>query len=185
MAYFCFDFRDVEKKHRRNLLSSLLIQLSSLSEPRLDILSILYSPYKACKEQPGEQALVLCLKDMLMVSSLSQHPTYIILDAFDECPNTPGLPATREQVLGLVKDLVDLHLLNLHICITSRPEVDIRTALEPLASFHLSLHDQPGQQKDIAEYISSVVQSDPQMQRWRDDDRELVIETLSEKADGM
>ena len=114
MAYFYFYLRDVEKKHRRNLLSSLLIQLSSLSEPRLDILSILYSPYKACKEQPGEQALVQCLKDVLMVSSLSQHPTYITLDALDECPNTPGLPAPREQVLGLVKDLVDLHPSNLH-----------------------------------------------------------------------
>ena len=161
MAYFYFDFRDVEKKHRRNLLSSLLIQLSSLSEPRLDILSLLYSSYKGHKEQPGEQALVQCLKDMLMVSSLAQHPTYIILDALDECPNTPGLPAPRGQVLGLVKDLVDLHLPNLHICITSRPEADIRTALEPLTSCHLSLHDQPGQQKDIAEYISSVVNQTP------------------------
>ena len=138
MAYFDFNFRDVEKKHRRNLLSSILIQLSSLSEPRLDILSILYSPYKACKEQPGEQALVQCLKDMLVVSSLSQYPTYIILDALDECPNTPGLPAPREQVLGLVKDLVDLHLPNLHICITSRPEVDIRTALEGSNPWRLS-----------------------------------------------
>ena len=89
-----------------------------------------------------------------MISSLAQHPTYIILDALDECPNTPGFPAPRGQVLGLVKDLVDLHLPNLHICITSRPEVDIRTALEPLTFCHLSLHDQPGQQKDIAEYIS-------------------------------
>ena len=185
MAYFDFDFRDVEKKHRRNLLSSLLIQLSSLSEPRLDILSLLYSPHKTRKEQPGEQALVQCLKDMLMVSSLAQHPTYIILDALDECPNTPGLPSPRGQVLGLVKDLVDLHLPNLHICITSRPEVDIRTALEPLASCHPSLHDQPGQKKDIAEYINSVVQTDIQMQRWRDDDRKLVIETLSKKANGM
>jgi hypothetical protein len=185
MAYFYFDFRDVEKKHRRNLLSSLLVQLSSRSEHRLDILSHLYSTYKASKEQPGEHILVQCLKDMLVVSSLSQLPTYIILDALDECPNTPGLPAPRTHVLGLVKDLVDLHLPNLHICITSRPEVDIRTSLKPLASCHLSLHDQPGQQKDISEYIRSVVQSDPQMQRWREDDRKLVIETLSEKADGM
>jgi hypothetical protein len=185
MAYFYFDFRDVEKKHRRNLLSSLLIQLSSRFEPRLNILSHLYSTYKARMEQPGEHILVQCLKDMLMVSSPSQFPTYIILDALDECPNTPGLPAPRSHVLGLVKDLVDLHLPNLHICITSRPEVDIRTALEPLASCHLSLHDQPGQKQDIAEYIRSVVQSDPQMQIWREADRKLVIQTLSEKADGM
>ena len=185
MAYFYFDFRDVDKKHRRNLLSSLLMQLSSQSESRLNVLSRLYSTHKASKEQPGEQVLVQCLKDMLMASSTSRLPTYIILDALDECPNTSGLPAPRRHVLGLVKDLVDLSLPNLRICITSRPEVDICTALEPLASGRLSLHDQPGQQKDIAEYISAVVQCDPQMQRWREDDRKLVIDTLSRRVDGM
>jgi hypothetical protein len=100
-------------------------------------------------------------------------------------PTLSGIPTPREQVLELVKDLVDLRLPNLHICVTSRPEIDIRTALEPLASNHLSLHDQPGQKRDIDEYVSAIVQSDTKMRRWREDDRKLVIETLSEKADGM
>jgi hypothetical protein len=39
--------------------------------------------------------------------------------------------------------------------------------------------------EDIADYIKSVVQSDPRMQKWRDVDKILVIETLSKKADGM
>ena len=120
-----------------------------------------------------------------MAPSVSQLPTYIILDALDECPNTSGIPTPRDHVLRLVKDLVDLRLSNLHICVTSRPEIDIRATFAPLASSHLSLHDQPGQKRDIAEYISAVVQSDTKMKSWRDDDRELVIDTLSEKADGM
>ncbi|KAF8267029.1 hypothetical protein EI94DRAFT_87042 [Lactarius quietus] len=185
VAYFYFDFRDVEKKHRRNLLSSLLIQLSSRSETCLNIISRVYSTYDDGKEQPSEHALVQCLKDMLMASSLSRLPTYIILDALDECPSTSGIPTPREHLLGLVKDLVDLHLPNLHICVTSRPEVDICTALEPLTSRRLSLHDQPGQKRDIAEYVSAVVQSDTKMKRWREDDRKLVIDTLSDKADGI
>jgi hypothetical protein len=185
VAYFYFDFRDDDKKHRRNLLPSLLIQLSAWSEPCLNILSHLYSTYKAGKEQPSEHTLEQCLKDMLMALSQSQHPTYIILDALDECPNTSGIPTPREQVLVLVKDLVGLGLPNLHICVTSRPEIDIWATLEPLASYHLSLQDQPGQKRDITEYVSAVVQSDTKMTSWREDDRKLVIETLSEKADGM
>jgi hypothetical protein len=185
LAYFYFDFRDVDKKNQRNLLSSLLMQLSSRSRPRLDILSHLYSTHKAGKEQPSEHALVQCLKDMLVAQSPSRLPTYIILDAIDECPNTSGIPTPREQVLKLVKALVDLGLPNLRVCVTSRPEIDIRTALEPLASGHLSLHDQPGQKRDIDEYVGATVQSDTKMRRWREDDRKLVIETLSEKADGM
>ena len=185
VAYFYFDFRDVDKKHRRNLLSSLLIQLSSQSERCANILSRVYFTHYDGKEQPSEHALVQCLKDMLVAPPPVQLPTYIILDALDECPNTYGIPTPREHVLDLVKELVDLHLPNLRICVTSRPEVNIYTALEPLTLYHLSLHDQPGQNKDIADYISAVVQSDTKMKRWREDDRKLVIDTLSEKADGM
>ncbi|KAN0127791.1 hypothetical protein V8E53_014404, partial [Lactarius tabidus] len=185
VAYFYFDFRDVDKKNLRNLLSSLIIQLSSRSKPCLDIVSCLYSTHNAGKEQPSEHALVQCLKDMLGAQSPSQLPTYIILDAIDECPNLSGIPTPREQVLELVKALVDLGPHNLRICVTSRPEIDISTALKPLASGHLSLHDQPGQKRDIDEYVSAIVQSDTKMRRWREDDRKLVIETLSEKADGM
>ena len=185
VAYYYFDFRDVDKKHRRGLLSSLLFQLSSRSTPCFNLLSRLYSSHNDGKEQPNERVLVQCLKDMLVVQTSSQLPTYIIMDAVDECPNVSGIPTPREQVLELVKDLIDLGLPNLHLCVTSRPEIDISITLETLASGHLSLHDQPGQKRDIDEYVSSIVQSDTKMRRWREDDRRLVIETLSEKADGM
>ena len=42
IAYFYFDFRDLEKQNRRNLLSSLLVQLSAQSSTRCDILYRLY-----------------------------------------------------------------------------------------------------------------------------------------------
>ena len=134
---------------------------------------------------PVTSALMRCLKEMLTLPD--QGPVYLILDALDECPNTSGIPSSREQVLDLVKDLVDLRLPSLHICVTSRPEVDIQDALESLASHSVSLHDESGQKKDIAEYIRSVVHSNSvrAMRRWRDEDKDLVIKTLSERADGM
>lgn len=120
-----------------------------------------------------------------MLTTSSQGPTYIILDALDECPNTSGIPSPRKQVLDLVKELVDLGLSNLHICVTSRPEVDIRDVLQPLALHQVSLHNEDGQRQAIVDYITYVVDSDENMQKWRKEDRDLVIKTLSEKADGM
>jgi hypothetical protein len=120
-----------------------------------------------------------------MLTLPDQHPVYIIIDALDECPDTSGMPSPREQVLDLLKELVELSSPNLHLCVTSRPEVDIRHALEALTSLRVSLHEQTGQKKDIIEYVTSVVQSDSRMRRWRDEDKNLVIETLSERADGM
>jgi len=121
-----------------------------------------------------------------MLSLLAgQSPVYLIVDALDECPNNSGMPTSREEVLDLVENLVDLGLSNLHICVTSRPEIDIQTVLEPLTSLCVSLHEQSGQKEDIVDYVSSVVYSDKKMRRWREEDRKLVVETLSERAHGM
>ena len=185
MAYFYFDFRDIDKQSRSSLLPSLLLQLSARSDPYCDILFRLYEAHDNGARQPSDSALTQCLKEMLVLPN--QGPVYLILDGLDECPNTSEIPPTRKRVLDLVKDLVSLRLPNLHICVTSRPEVDIRDVIEPLAFHQVSLHDQSGQKKDIATYVKSVVNSNSgtAMSRWRAEEKELVIRTLSERADGM
>jgi len=186
MAYFYFDFRNVNKQHLHDLIPSLLIQLSARSHRHHDILSRLYEAHDSGKTQPSDLDLVNALKQILL-NLPTRRPIYLIMDALDECPDTSGIPSPREQVLQLVKELVDLHLPNLHICVTSRPETNIRDVLEPLTSFRVSLHDQSGQKQDIVDYVKSVVYSDSEriMKRWKTEDKDLVIETLSERADGM
>ena len=183
MGYFYFDFRDTNKQHCRGLVHSLLIQLSACSDAYCDILSRLYEAHKGDMKQPSEDALIQCLEEMLTLPH--QHSVYIVIDALDECPNMSGMPSPREQVLVFLKGLVELPLTNLHLCVTSRPEIDIRHVLELLTSRRVSLHEQSGQKKDIIDYVTSVAHSDPMMRRWRDEDKNLVIETLSERADGM
>ena len=184
MGYFYFDFRDINKQHWRDLISSLVFQLSEKSGHRCDILSSLRSDHDGA-QQPNDDVLAECLEEMLTV--LDQHPIYLIFDALDECSNVSGIPTPRKRVLQLVKELVDLHIPNLRICVTSRSEVDIQEVLEPLTSHRVSLHDQSGQKKDIEDYVRSVVytNSEPIMRRWRKEDKELVIESLSKRADGV
>ena len=183
MAYFYFDFRDVDKQKPCNVLPSLLVQLSSRSDACCDKLSQLYSAHDRGVRRPSDRAMAKYLKQMLALEG--QRPTYIILDALDECPVTSSIPSPREEVLELVEDLVGLHLPNLHICVTSRPEPDIQIVLDRLTARSVSLHDESGQTEDIANYVTSSVHSDRRMGRWRDEDKELVVKTLSEKADGM
>ena len=105
----------------------------------------------------------------------------------DGCPDSPGSLPPRREVLQLVKELADLRLHGLHICATSRPEVHIRAVLELLAFCLVFLHDEIGQKADVADYVRSMVNEAPStaMMRWRADDKNLVIETLTERADGM
>ena len=135
-------------------------------------------------QQPSNRTLIVHLKEMLAVAA--QHPIFVVMDALDECPDL-GMPTPREAVLGLVKDLVYLHLQvpNLHIFVTSRPEVDIQNKLKPLAVYAISIQDESRQKAVISNYVSTVVSSDEQMKHWRDEDKRLVAKVLSERADGM
>jgi hypothetical protein len=181
-AYYYFDFNDIGKQDRRGLLSSLLMQLCTRSHRGYHILLNLFATNANGLGQPSEGDMIQCLKKVLEL--LNHGRVYIIVDAVDESP-IAGMPSPREKVLELIKELVDLHYPNMRFCITSRPEVDIRTVLEPLLSLKISLDDQVGQKGDIVKYIESVVESDPNMRRWRAGDRQLVIDSLSQKAKGM
>ena len=183
MAYFYCDSRDKDKQSYRGLLLSILFQLYGQSKPFFKALSTLFLEHEGGAEKPSDAAVVQCLKEVL--SRPAQDPVYLIVDALDEFPKNSGMPSSREQVLKLIKDLVDMSSPNLHICVTSLPDIDIRATLEPLTSLRISLHEQSEQTGDIISYVNSVVLSDANMRTWSVGDRRSVIDTLSEGADGM
>ena len=183
LAFFYYDFRDDQKKDQRGLLSSILVQLCEQSDPYSTILSNFYAAHRDGSQHASDDELLGCLKDMLKLPG--QATVYIVIDALDECPINSGLPSPREEVLELVKELVDLQIPNLRICVTSRPEADITPILEPLAFRSVSLHGESGQVEDIAEYVRSVIHTGLEMRRWKDADKQLVIDVLTKKADGM
>jgi len=186
IAFFYFDFRDRGKQEARHLLSSTLIQLCDQSDKFSEILSTLYTDHRRGTRQPSEDMLIKCLESILRLPG--QGELYLIIDALDECPNSSGYPTPREQVLVVIKTLINLRLPHVHFCITSRPEIDIRAVLEPLAICNVSLHEQVGQNRDIVDYINHFVHSDHSDSRlcwWREEDKQLVIDTLTRKSGGM
>ena len=183
VAYFFFDVNDAGKQNARALLSSILVQLSSQSPYFCDAILEFYSAHKHGSEQPSDGALKQCLVKMLQAPR--EEKIYVILDALDECADTFRVQSSRQKILELIEELVGLHLPNLRLCITSRLEVDIQNVLEPLTSNRICLHDEDGQKKDIADYVSFVVNSDKTMMKWREKDKVSVIKTLSDRADGV
>ena len=175
MVYYYFDFREVKKQYCYGLLSSLISQLSAVSDSCYNILSRLYLDHARGIRNPDIDALKKCMTDMLSLPG--QAPIYIIVDVLDDFPNFPGKPSARGEVLELIEELVRLKLPSLHLCVASRPEMDIRTVLDPLTALNISLHDEGGQKQDIIDYIKSVVHSDRNMRRWNEEDKKLVIDT--------
>jgi hypothetical protein len=184
LAYYYCDSRNDKKKDLRGLVSSLLLQLCHQSDPYRDMFSKFYSKNaegSRCRLPcPNDAALALCLEGILKLPG--QSPVYLIVDGLDECPTTSD---AREKVLMLVRQLTTSKYPNLRICVTSRLEPDFSVVLEPLSFRSISLHDESGHREDIARYIKSVVNTDPNMRKWRATDKELVINVLTHKVDGM
>jgi len=183
ISIFYFDFRDRGKQDIRHLLSSILVQLCGSSDKFSEIFSALYKDHDRGARQPSEDVLMECLKSMLSLPG--QGALYLIIDALDESPNSSGYPTSRERVLDAMQALIKLELPHVHFCITSRPEIDIRDVLDPLAIHNIALHDQAGQSQDIVDYINHFILSDARVRRWREEDKQLVVETLARKAGGM
>jgi hypothetical protein len=183
LAFFYCDFREDQKKDLRGLLSSLLVQLCHQSDPYCDTLLEFYSENaKGCRI-PSDNELVGCLMDLLKLPGLA--PLYLIVDGLDEFPNISGIRSPRARVLNLIEELIKSQFPNLYICVTSRPEADIKEVLDPLLPRCVSLHDERGQKRDIEDYIKSVINTHPKSKRWKPEDRQRVIDVLIGKADGM
>jgi hypothetical protein len=183
LAFFYCDFREDQKKDIRGLLSSLLIQLCHQSDSYSDILFKIYAEHAKGTRHPSDDELARCLTDLLKLPG--HAPVYLIIDALDECPNTSAVWPPRAKVLNLIEEPIKLQISNLRICVTSRPETDIKDVLDTLAFRSVSLHDEGGQRRDIADYIKSVIYTHPKNRRWKAEHKQLVIEVLTEKADGM
>ena len=150
LVMFHYDFREDQKKDLRGLLSSVLFQLCDQSDSYYGILSTFFSAHRRGAQSPSDDELIRCFKALLNLPG--QAPIYPIIDALDECSNISGLSSPRADVLMLLEDLINSQVPNLRICVTSRPEVDIKPVLEPLTLRSVSLHDESGQKEDIETY---------------------------------
>ena len=115
-----------------------------------------------------------------MLALDTQGLTYNIMNAIDEYPLISGVPSSQE-VLELVGELLGLHLPDVHICVTSRPELDIQAILEPLTPRPVSLHDENWAKAGYCSYLRTFVHGDRRMGRWRDEDKDLMVKTLLER----
>ncbi|EMD37971.1 hypothetical protein CERSUDRAFT_72606 [Gelatoporia subvermispora B] len=181
VAFFYCDFRDSSKQDISGLLFHLLLDISAQSSDCTKILSDLYSSHGMGSRRPSGHELQKCLEKMLNIST--NRPLYIVVDALDECPDS-GIKSPRDRMLKLIKDILGLCLSNVHICITSRPEPGIAEALRPLSSQSIAIDKSFEHSADIAKYVKSALDTDAGFSSWSEDDKSLVVETLSEKASG-
>ena len=102
---------------------------------------------------------------------------YIVLDAVDE-----SMP--RADLLRVIRDLsTDTRFSALSLLVTSRQYIDIEQVLEA-CSIPITMSN-PFVEEDIWTLVHSTVQSDARYQRWPEDLRREMQDTIPKRAKGM
>jgi len=174
-AYFYFDFKDPAKQNYRNLICSLIVQLSWRFASIPSTLQGLYSQNQNGMQQPTPEALSTVLKELCRPF---KH-IYIVLDALDECTGRE-----RSDVLGFIETLVGWGFDNVHLLATSQKAPEIERRLESLNCSHLDL-EMTLISQDIQIYVRAMLAGDESFRHWKDKEKKLIEETLMKGANGM
>ncbi|KAK7446338.1 hypothetical protein VKT23_014544 [Stygiomarasmius scandens] len=124
IAYYYFDFRDASKQGFKDLIVSLIIQLSltpHLLGEAYEILKQLYDKHKLGTNEASIITLRSTLMDLLSLSLSSS--TQIVIDALDEMEGK-----AFQSFMELMSVLDQKKFQHLHVLVTSRPQL-------PIASF--------------------------------------------------
>jgi hypothetical protein len=175
VAYFYFDFNDVQKQNPELMLCSLICQLSQQCIKIPASLDTLFSSCDSGQRQPSIHELVEVMQQMIQ-----DFPhVYIVLDALDEC-------SERTELTDILETIAAWRLKNLHVLVTSRRERDIESSLETFIDqqnvicLQSELVD-----RDIQKYVQQRLSDDKKLGKWGEDLRQEIEAALVKGAHGM
>ena len=179
LAYFYIDFNEDETQLPENMIRSLLKQICCQCPSAAQSFHSLYSSCANGTKQPNLDELLLVLHGLL--NNKKDGEAFFVIDALDECKE-------REKLLGLLGRIQEQKYPKLHILVTSRQELDIEEALEPMTNHETRICIQSELvQGDILTYIHDRLENDNSLKRFKRHPtiQEKIRQTLVEKADGM
>jgi len=177
VAYFFFDFNDVQKQDPELMLRSLICQLS---QQCVKIPTSLDTLFSSCKDRQRQPSLDEFLEVMQQMIREFPQP-HLILDALDEC-------SQRAELMGILKIMAGWQLPNLHLLVTSRKERDIESSLKSFVNQQNTICLQSQLvDKDIQRYVLQRLSNDESLSKWQKDPaiRQEIEAALMKGAHGM
>ncbi|TLS21185.1 uncharacterized protein PpBr36_10655 [Pyricularia pennisetigena] len=181
LLYFYFDFSDTSKQSLENAIRSLVYQLYQKNPSTYQ--GYLHSLYSSC-ENGSRMPTINLLHETLEEMAQQIGELWIVLDALDECQTRKG--AKNEGLLSWMKGLLKVSRANIHFLFTSRPERDIKSALNEFVDRQIPIQSELVA-KDICAYVHGRVRHYEGLKRWRkrEDIQQEIENNLVQKANGM
>ena len=161
LLYFYFDFRDDKKQTLRNMICSLIDQLYAKREESRSPLDRRFQSCHNGNTQPT--CKVLCEDFLDMIRQVKE--VWIVLDGLDECTTRDG--SWHEGLLSWMAHVHSSEETNAHLLVTSRPEEDIQSRLEPWTRIEDRMElPKDTISNDIRAYVEHRIQGE-EFKRWR------------------
>jgi hypothetical protein len=177
LAYYYFDFNSSAKQEVSACISSLVAQLCTKRASVSPNIKQSYDRYSHGKLQPNSEELI----EMLVAVMKDLKHIFIVIDALDECPKL----SERDQLLKTISGIKLKNLKNLHTLLTSRREPDIEEVLGPLLTIPAVSLQGPQVDLDIHAHITNQLATDPKLNKWSNEVKVEMENTLMSGADGM
>ena len=171
LVIFYFSFRDTQKQQYRNLLLSLVTQLSAGQRVHPD----LEQAYTA-RTDPSDGLL-----EQLIVNLVEQTKcTRLVLDALDESPSSLSC---RQDVMDGIGRMVT-KVRNLSILAFSRPSDDIEAFMQSVSAESLAIEEK-SVNADISLHVEGQLRDDPRFKGITPATGSDILAAFDAKAGGM
>ncbi|KAJ7487141.1 ankyrin repeat-containing domain protein [Mycena latifolia] len=171
VVFFYFDTNNSGQRTVAQLLCTLVAHLSGQADSPSKTLSDLWRSHANGQHLPSNSALIS--EALIPVLMEFTRPVYIVLDALDEC-------SEREKLLDSLNRVLDAVPSDIHLLLTSRPEVPHGTNLVQRG---VSLSLEGCVDEDIKSYIIEKLAS--QGTEWTDKRKDQIRVGLLERSKGM
>jgi hypothetical protein len=171
--FFYFDFSDLQKQSVVNMLYSFLAQLSTGEIP-LEIQQLYEFCFHGTRDATVTQLAGTFFSITKRLASHSRY-TYLLIDALDEC-------ADRKSLMGVLKEICPHESVN--ILMASRHEHTISSTLTGVVNGEIPIQNCTVD-VDIRAHIHKCLATDPDLSRWNNDLKSLIVDRLTSKSNGM
>ncbi|KAF1972363.1 HET-domain-containing protein, partial [Bimuria novae-zelandiae CBS 107.79] len=177
LAYFFFDFNDVQKQSAELMVRSLICQLLQQCVTIPTSLRTLLFSCENGQRQPSLHALLEVLQQIMR----EFLQVYVILDALDGC-------SERAELTDILETMSAWQLQNSHTLLASRRERDLESSLvtfihqQNFVDLQSKLVD-----RDIQKYVRQRLSDDKRLSKWGKDSalRQDIEAALMKGAQGM
>lgn len=173
MAYYYFDFGEVDNRIIDSCIRSLIVQLIVKLPEVPHNLATAYARSRDNKQEPSTEVL----KDVLRGIILAITKVVVVIDALDEC-------SAPEELVQFIEDLRSWNDTAIQLLVVSRRHFDGTDALEELRPVHVSIQDESAN-NDILKFVQEILGRDPKLKRWPPKVKREIEKALIFQSSGM